>query len=148
MHDETTEGVLRQLESDLAIPKRHVAGLTFVVPMFIGRLQGVIRRIAEVAMLEPDGEGYRVSRAAVWDRDADTFTLFPQRGSREAFAQWARLAPAELDDAIADRTGFLEALIKAGATSIPEVNAAVLAYQEQALGMTSAPTAQGEDASG
>ena len=147
MHDNTVEGVLAQLERDLAIPQRHIAGLTFVVPMFIGRLQGVVRRIAEAAMLEPDGDSYRVSRVVAWDRDADAFRLFPQRGAREAFAQWAGLTPTELDDSIVDRTRFLEALIKAGATTIPEVNAAVLAYQEQALGMTSAPAAHGEDAS-
>jgi hypothetical protein len=147
MHDESVEGVLAQLEGELAIPKRHVAGLTFIVPMFIGRLHGIVRRIAEVAMLEPDGDAYRVLRAAAWQRDADSFRLFPQRGAREAFAQWAGLAPAELDDAIAERRVFLENLIKAGATTIPEVNAAVLAFQEQALGM-SAPAMQGEDASG
>jgi hypothetical protein len=131
MHDDTVEGVLRQLEGDLGIPKRHVAGLTFIVPMFIGRLGGVMRRITEVAMLEANGEGYRVSRAAAWEQATDTFRLFPQRGVREAFAQWAGLRPVELDVEIARRQSFLEALIEAGATAIPQVNAAVAAFQER-----------------
>jgi len=147
MHADTVEGVLAQLEQDLAIPKSHVAHLTFIVPMFIGRREGTIRRVAEVAMLEADGDGHRVSRAAEWDSDGDTFALFPQRGVREAFAQWAGLTPDELDDAIADRQRLLEGLIAAGATSIPAVNEAVLAYQAEALGI-SVPAAQGEDASG
>jgi len=147
MHADTVDGVLAQLERDLAIPKSHVAQLTFIVPMFIGRQQGIIRRIAEIAMLEAEGDGHRVSRAAEWNRDDDTFQLFPQRGVREAFAQWAGLNPNELDDAITDRQQILEGLIEAGATSIPAVNEAVLAYQAEALGI-SMPAAQGEDASG
>jgi hypothetical protein len=98
-------------------------------------------------MLEADGDGHRVSRAAEWSRDDDSFRLFPQRGVREAFAQWAGLTPDELDDTIADRQRVLEGLIKAGATSIPAVNEAVLAYQAEALGI-SVPAAQAEDASG
>ena len=147
MHADTVDGVLAQLERDLAIPKSHVAHLTFIVPMFIGRQQGIIRRITEVAMLEADGDGHRISRAAEWDRDDDSFRLFPQRGVREAFAQWAGLTPDELDDTIADRQRVLEGLIKAGATSISAVNEAVLAYQAEALGI-SVTTAQGENASG
>ena len=147
MHADTVDGVLAQLEKDLAIPKSHVAHLTFIVPMFIGRRQGIIRRITEVAMLEPDGDGHRVSRAAEWTQDDDSFRLFPQRGVREAFAQWAELTPDELDDAISDRQRVLEGLIKAGATSIPAVNETILAYQAEALGI-SLPATQGEDASG
>jgi hypothetical protein len=147
MHADTVEGVLAQLEQDLAIPKSHVAHLTFIVPMFIGRRQGIIRRVAEVAMLEADGDGHRISRTAEWNRDDDSFQLFPQRGTREALAQWAGLTPGELDDAIADRQRVLEGLIKAGATSIPAVNEAIMAYQAEALGI-SVPAAQGEDASG
>jgi len=147
VHADTVDGVLAQLEQDLAIPKNHVAHLTFIVPMFIGRQQGIIRRITEVAMLEADGDGHRVSRAAEWNRDEDTFRLFPQRGVREAFAQWAGLTPDELDEAITDRQRLLEGLIESGATSIPAVNEAVLAYQAEALGI-SLPAAQGEDASG
>ncbi len=145
MHADTVEGVLAQLEQDLSVPRSHVAHLTFVVPLFIGRQQGTVRRVAEVAMLEADGEAHRLSRAVEWDRDDDTFRLFPQRGVREAFAQWAGLTPVELDDAIADRRQVIEGLIKAGATSIPAVNEAVLAHQAERLGL-SVPTAQGEDA--
>lgn len=147
MHADTVGGVLAQLEQDLAIPKNHVAHLTFIVPMFIGRQQGTIRRVAEVAMLEADGDGHRISRTAEWNRDDDSFRLFPQRGTREALAQWAGLTPDELDDAIADRQRVIEGLIKAGSTSIPAVNEAVMAYQAEALGI-SVPAAQGEDASG
>jgi len=136
MHADTVDGVLLQLHQDLVIPKRHVANLTFIVPMFIGHgSRGTVRRITEVAMLEPDGDGYRVSRAATWDREDDTYRLFPQRGVREAFAQWAKLTPDELDTEITQRRGFIETMLKTGATSIPQVNAAVLAYQERIVGV-------------
>lgn len=137
MHDETVEGVLAQLKRDLGIPREHIAHLTFVVPMYIGHLQepGLVRRVTEVAMLEPEGEGYRVSRAAVWNRETDSYTLFPQQGAHDAFAQWAKLTPAELDTELTQRLRFLETMLKTGATSIPEVNAAIQAFQERTLGI-------------
>jgi type IV secretory pathway ATPase VirB11/archaellum biosynthesis ATPase len=138
MHADTVEGVIQQLEGDLRIPKRHVAGLTFIVPMYIGRGDGYgyVRRITEVAMLEPTGEGYRISQAATWDRDEDTHRLFPKQGVRDALAQWAGITPVDLDVAIATRQTFLENLINAGTTTIPEVNAALLAFQVEEFGIS------------
>ncbi|HUF54119.1 MAG TPA: hypothetical protein VMR52_10155 [Dehalococcoidia bacterium] len=138
MHADTVDGVLSQLEGDLGIPKRHVAGLTFIVPMYIGRRgpYGYERRITEVAMLESAADGYRVSQAAVWDREEDTHRLFPKNGVRDALAQWAGMTPVKLDVAIAARQTFLENLINAGTTSIPEVNAALLAFQVEEFGLT------------
>ena len=93
------------------------------------------------------GRAPGIGRAAGGTRGDDSFRLFPRGGVREAFAQWAVRTPDGLDDAIADRERVLEGLIKAGATSIPAVNEAILAYQAETLGI-SVPATQGEDASG
>jgi hypothetical protein len=134
MHDTTVEGVLGQLERDLSIPKRHTANLTFVVPMFIGRANGrVVRRIEEIAYIQPRGNAYSISRIAAWNRDDDTFSLFENDNHRRAFADWALLSPEALDQQLTERAGFLDALRNTGANSIPEVAAAIESYYEQVL---------------
>jgi len=134
MHDTTVEGVLGQLERDLSIPKRHLAQLTFVVPMFIGRANGrIVRRIEEIAYLQPKGDAYTISRIATWERETDTFALFSDDNARRAFAAWAKLSPEALDHQVTERAGFLEALRNTGANSIPEVNTAIESYYEQML---------------
>lgn len=131
MHDETVEGVIRQLERDLGVPSSHVGNLTFIVPMFIGRRETVIRRITEVAFLQPNSDGYAIATAATWDRGDDTFRLFEDPDAREAFARWAHLSVEELDSEIDKRAGFLQSLSKTGMREIPQVNAAIEGYYEE-----------------
>ena len=131
MHDETVEGVIRQLEGDLGVPSRHVGNMTFIVPMFIGRRERIIRRVTEVAFLQPNNDGYAISTAATWDRGDDSFHLFEDPDAREAFARWARLSVEELGAEIDKRAGFLQALSKTDTREIPQVNAAILGYYEE-----------------
>jgi hypothetical protein len=134
MHDHSAEGVLGQLERDLSIPKRQLANLTFVVPMFIGRANGrIVRRIEEIAMLQAKGDGYSLTRLATWNRDDDTFALLTDDNGRRAFAAWAKLSLEALDAQITERAGFLDALRNTGANSIPEVSTAIESYYEQVL---------------
>jgi len=131
MHDDTVEGVVRQLEGDLGVPPAHVGGLTFIIPMFIGRREKTIRRITEVAFLQPATGGYAIATAATWDRSDDTFRLFEDPDVREAFARWARLSVEELDTEIDKRANFLRSLSKTGMREIPHVNAAIDGYYEE-----------------
>lgn len=134
MHDTTVEGVLGQLQRELSIPKRQLANLTFVVPMFIGRSNGrIVRRIEEIAYLQRKGDDYAITRIATWDRDSDTFSLFADDSARRAVAAWAKLSPEAFDQQLTERAGFLEALRNTGANSIPEVNSAIESYYEQVL---------------
>lgn len=132
MHDTTTEGVLLQLERDLRVPKEQLAQLTFVVPMYIGRGgKGIIRRVIEIAQVERNGDGYKLSRLVEWQPEADTFITFADKSARDAFAAWARLAPADLEALIEERAGFLETLRNTGIREIPSVGAAIEAFYEE-----------------
>jgi hypothetical protein len=134
MHDTTVEGALGQLERELSIPKKHLANVTLVVPMFIGRANGkTVRRVEEIAFLEPKGDAYNITRLVTWDRESDTHTTFPDDNARRAFAAWAKLSPEALDQQLTERAGFLDALRNTGANDIPEVNSAIEAYYEQML---------------
>ncbi len=134
MHDTSVEGVLGQLERELRIPKAHLAHLTFVVPMYIDRLgQRLVRRIEEIAFLQPKSNGYSVTRIVDWDRESDTFSMFGDEAARPAFAAWARLSPDALDEQIKERAVFLDALRNTGANSPQDVGAAIESYYEQML---------------
>ena len=136
MHADTVEGVLSQLENDLSIPKAHVGGLTFVVPLYIGRRNGIVRRIREVAFVQPKGKGYELSTAVRWDEHTDTFEVLSDPDVRYAFAAWADLSPEELTKELDQRAGFLETLRKTGISEIPPVNQAIEGYYEQLAGQT------------
>jgi hypothetical protein len=132
MHDSTTQGVMTQLERDLRVPKDHLAHLTFIVPIYIGRgAGGIIRRVIEVAQVERNGTGYKLSRLAEWQQESDSFAIFADTSARDAFAAWARLTPAELEALIEERQGFLDTLQGAGIREIPQVGAAIEAFYEE-----------------
>jgi type IV secretory pathway ATPase VirB11/archaellum biosynthesis ATPase len=133
MHDETVEGVIRQLRADLRIPAEHIAKLTFVMTMYVVRLGGMMRRIKEVAMLDRDGEELSVSRIAGWDLNSDSLEVLPKPEHREKFGRWAGLSVEAVDAELEKRAGFLTTLLNTGVTSIPEVNAAIESFYEEAI---------------
>ncbi len=125
MHDVTVEGVLKQLE-DLNIPRGRLAHLTFIVPMYIGTLYPPMRRVQEVAFLQPDGdEDLKASTIATWDIKTDTFEVLAKPEDREGFAVWAGMSTAELEKELNRREGILTGWLKHGITSIPEINNAL-----------------------
>jgi type IV secretory pathway ATPase VirB11/archaellum biosynthesis ATPase len=133
MHDETVEGVIRQLREDLSIPADHIGKLTFIITMYVGRLGGMMRRLQEVAMLDLKGDELSITRIASWDLNSDSFEVLPQPEHREAFGRWAGLSAEAVDTEIEKREGFLTTLQNTGATSIPEVNTAIESFYEEAI---------------
>ena len=133
MHDETVEGVIRQLRDDLSIPEKHIAGLTFIIPLYVGRLGGVMRRVQEVAFIQQDEQGLSVTRIATWDLQSDAFQVLPGPEHREALALWAGLTLETLNEELEKRERFLTTLLNTGISSIPEVNAAIEGFYEEAI---------------
>jgi hypothetical protein len=130
MHADTVEGVLGQLQDDLDIPESHIANVTFIVPLHVGQ-RPAIRRVSEVAFLQPNGDGMKIANLATWDRDRDRFEVLEQPDQRESFAAWANLSEPTLEKELRRREGFLNGLIKAGTTAIPQVTPAIEAYYEK-----------------
>jgi len=141
MHDVSVEGVIGQLRDDLSIPTVQIANVTFIIPMYLGRLTSPLagartssmRRIQEVAMLGLEGEELSVNRIATWDLNSDSFDVLPQIEDRKAFALWAGVSVEELNTGLDKREAFLENLITTGVTSIPDVNAALEGFYEKAI---------------
>jgi hypothetical protein len=141
MHDETVEGVIHQLREDLSILPEHIAKLTFIMTMYVGRLSGpsaslragMMRRIQDVAMLDLDGDQLTVDRIATWDLNSDSFEVLPNPEHRDALARWAGITVESLDKEIELRERFLTTLLNTGVTSIPEVNTAIESFYEEAI---------------
>jgi len=141
MHDETVEGVVRQLREDLSVPAAQIANVTFIMPLYLGRLSSpsaaartsFMRRIQEVAMLDLDGEDLSVNRIATWDGNSDSFEVLPKAEDREAFATWAGISVDELNAELEKREAFLSTLVSTGVTAIPEVNAAIESFYDEAI---------------
>lgn len=130
MHADTVDGVLGQLRDDLGIPESHVANVTFVVPLHVGRLRPPIRRVREVAFLQPNGDGIKSENLASWDQSSDRFQTLESAQARDAFAAWVGLAGDDLEKEMEKREGVVTSLIKKGATSIPEFNGAIESYYD------------------
>ncbi len=133
MHDETVEGVVRQLHEDLSIPKTQIANITFIIPLYVGRLGRPMRRVQEVAFLRPDGDELSIATIASWDLGSDTFEVLQKPEHREAFAAWAGLPVDALDHELNKREGFLTALLNTGVSSIPEVNGAIEGFYKELI---------------
>lgn len=131
MHDETVEGIIRQLRDDLSIPPSQIANLTFIMPLHIGQLGGIMRRVLEIALLQPNGDDLTTTTLASWHIESDTFDILSTADQRDALASWAKLSPEELATEIDRREGFLNTLLNTGVHSIPEVNAAIRGFYEQ-----------------
>jgi hypothetical protein len=130
MHDETVEGVIRQLRDDLSIPEKQITKLTFVIPLHVGRLGGVMRRVQEVAMVENARD---LKRIASWDISNDSFDVLSDAEHREALAGWAGMTVENLEADLEKREGFLTTLLNTGVSSIPEVNAAIEGFYEEVI---------------
>jgi hypothetical protein len=133
MHDNTVEGVLGQLENDLAVPRSQLAHLTFVVPLYVGQVYPPMRRVQEVALVEPDGaNGLATRTVASWDMQNDTFAVLPAAEDVAAVARWAGASAEKLVAELDRREAIINGWLESGATSIPEVNNAIEAFYEEA----------------
>lgn len=133
MHADTVDGVIRQLNGELGIPRRQIANVTFVVPLYVGRGRETVRRVLQTALLLPNGNDLRIVELTRWHRDPDEFGVLANDRARESFATWAGLTPEALDFELDRREGFLQRLARNGITEIPEVSRAIERFYEEVL---------------
>lgn len=130
LHADTVEEVLAMLQEELGVPRDHIAKLTFIVPLHLSYMPGdarsARRRVAQVALLQPDGRGDFVCRdIARWDADTDSFAILESDEDRQAFAGHCGIPAATLLSEMDKRAAFFARLMANGTSSIPEVNAAI-----------------------
>jgi hypothetical protein len=134
MHADDVDGVIAQLVDENDVPRAHVGYLTFVVPIFVGIADGRrLRRINEVAVLEPLGAAYDRHTVAAWDRGRDDIAMLTTPAAISAVSRRLGLDEQQLLDQLARRARFLESLVAEGVDGIEEVQRRVLAFSPTSL---------------
>lgn len=129
VHAENVQEVLSILRHEIGVPARQVSKLTFIVPLHLsystGGIDSATRRVSEVAFFEKPSEEMGYRRLAHWDQHSDSFSVLEAEDDRRAFASWCGLSAGDLGQEMDRREAFLERLAGGGASSIPEVTAAI-----------------------
>ncbi len=135
MHADTVDGVIAQLRDECDVPERLLGNLALVVPLYVGASGGKrIRRVREVAVLEPLGPAYDRCSVARWRPDADAYDVLATPAEINAMARRLGMEEGEFIDALHRRETFLEALMGEGVVEIEEVQARVGAFSDDARG--------------
>ena len=136
LHADSVEEAIAQLEEEVGVPRRHLAGLTFIGALHLVNAGGrILRRLDEVALLGP-GDGARsdlaITTVSSWDAERDSFRLLEREGSAAALAQRLGLSEEELRQAVERRGRFLAGLVRDGVLGPAAVQRAVFEYQSTA----------------
>src|SRR5581483_10712152 len=106
------DGVIEQLVEECDVPPHLIGHLAFVAPMFVGARDGRrIRRISELAVLEPLGPAYDRHSIARWRPADDAFEILTTPAEIDAAARRLGMEHEELLHEVSRRASFLETLI-------------------------------------
>jgi hypothetical protein len=129
MHADTVEGVIEQLVEECDVPKHLVGHLAFVAPMFVGARDGRrIRRVSELAVLEPLGPSYDRHTIARWRPEDDAFEILTTPAQIDAAARRLGLEHEELLHELARREAFLRTLLAENAFGIEDVQRRIFEF--------------------
>jgi hypothetical protein len=130
MHADDVDGMVSQLVDECDVPERLVGHLDFAVPMVVGHRDGQrLRRITEVAALEPLGTSYDRHTIATWEREGDRYEILTTPAQINAAAR--RLGfddEGEFLDDLGRRERFLQELLDGNVLSMDEVQLRVLKF--------------------
>jgi hypothetical protein len=129
MHADTVDQVVEQLLEENDVRQEHIGHLSFVVPLFVGVRDGRrVRRVAEVAALEPLGKGYDRCSLVRWRAEEDAYEVLTTPAEINAAARRVRMEDDEFIRELARREEFLQRLLVEGVTGTDEVQARVLEF--------------------
>lgn len=130
MHADTVDGVIEQLVDECDVPQHLIGHLAFVVPMFVGHANGArVRRVSEIAVLEPLAKSYDRHSIARWDPEGDRFEVLTTPAAINAASRRLGFESEEqFLEALGRRERFLTELIQGNVTSMDEVQIRVLRF--------------------
>jgi hypothetical protein len=131
MHADTVDGVIEQLVDENDVAPKHVGHLAFVVPIYVGANgEGRrVRRVSDIAVLEPLGGAYDRCSIAGWQRDSDTFASLRTPAEVNAAARRLRLTDDEFLEQLHEREQFLQGLLDEGVDEMEDVQRRVFAFR-------------------
>jgi hypothetical protein len=129
MHAETVEGVIEQLTEECDVPEENIGYLAFVAPMYVGARNGQrLRRVSEVAVLEPLAKSYDRHTIASWNDEADTFDILTTPAQINATARRLGMEDEEFLGALGQREAFLDELLRDNVLGMDDVQLKVLRF--------------------
>lgn len=129
MHADTVEGVIEQLTDECDVPPNLVGYCAFVVPIFVGVHGGRrIRRVREVGVLEPLGDGYDRHSVARWRPDDDAYEVLSTPAEVNAVARRLGMEEEDFLQQLHRREAFLQELLADEVTEIDDVQARVFTF--------------------
>lgn len=129
MHADTVEGVIAQLTEECDVPERLIGHLDFVVPIHVGASGGRrIRRVSEIAVLEPLGPTFDRHSVARWRPADDAYDVLTTPAEVNAAARRLGMADDEFVRELQRRERFIEDLLRDDITEIDAVQARVFAF--------------------
>ncbi len=134
MHADTVDGVIGQLLEENDVEKRYIGHLTFIVPIFVGALDGQrVRRVSEVAVLEPLGDGYDRHSVARWRPDSDAYEVLTTPAQINTLARRLGVEDQAFLDELRRREQFMESLLMEGVSDIENVQRRICAFAGYAV---------------
>lgn len=129
MHADTVEGVIEQLTEECDVPPRLIGHLSFVVALHIGLRDGRrIRRVAEVGVLEPLGDGYERHSVARWQPETDAFDVLQTPAEINAVARRLAMDDDEFTRELRRREDFVDQLLREGVDGIDDVQRRIFEF--------------------
>ena len=129
MHADTVDGVIEQLVEENDVPERNVGHLALVVPIFVGAREGRrLRRVSEVAVLEPLAQSYDRHSIVRWRPADDAYDVLCTPAEINAAARRLDLSEGDLLDGLARREEFLQTLLREDITDIETVQNRIFAF--------------------
>ncbi len=131
MHADTVDGVIEQLTDENDVPRQHIGHLAFVVPIYVGaNVEGRrVRRVRDIAILEPLGDAYDRCSIAGWQHEDDTFDALRTPAELNAVSRRLRLTEVEFLEQLHERELFLQDLLDEGVNEMDDVQRRVLAFR-------------------
>lgn len=129
MHADTVEGVIEQLTDENDVEPRLIGNLTFVVPLYVGVANSRrVRRVSEIAVLQPLGPSFDRTSVARWRPQDDAYDVLATPAEVIAVARRLGMEDEELLRELGRREQLIESLVAEGVTDIEEVQRRIFAF--------------------
>ena len=130
LHADSAAEAVEVMQYESGIPLSDIAHVTLVVVLRARRTaSGVERRVAEIGLLLPHGEGVAVAGVAVRAPATGRLMLLPPPAGIAALAAWACVTVADAEAGVAARAAYLRELIASAVRTPADVTTAIRRFR-------------------